>query len=67
MAFDYIAVEVYYDHVINGHGIIVNSAGLDYDETCLAVDAGDIAPGEYDESVLDEVKVSTKYFFFEFF
>ena len=55
------------DHVFGLHLIVADAAGLDDHETFLTVDARHIAPGEDDQSLLDQVQVSLEYFLFEFF
>ena len=54
------ALEVDDDDVLGGHAGVGDAAGLDGDEARLAVDAGDGAPGEDDEPVLDELEVAAE-------
>ncbi len=43
--------------------VVFDTAGLDDNESFLAVDAGDIAPCENDEFLLNKVKVGLKKLF----
>ncbi len=63
-AFDHVAVEVDHYHVFSLHFIVVHTAGFDYDEFCLRIYAGDIAPCVDDKTVFHEVKIGPEYFFF---
>ena len=68
VALHYLAgIEVDNHHIVDFHSVVVNAARFDYHETLLAVYTGDVAPGKYNESVFDKVKIRTENFFFQFF
>ena len=67
LPFHHLAVQIDHNHVLHGHAVIGHAGGLDDHKTALAVDAGDVAPCENDQSVLNQIEVGAKYFFFKFF
>ena len=57
-AFYYVSVEVDNGH-IDGRKIgVINTGGLDYYQPFFSVDAADITPSEYNETMLNEHHIS---------
>ena len=61
------ALEVDNNHILCLHLVVAHAAGLDDNETFLAIDTWDIAPGEDNEALLHQVQIGLEYFLFQFF
>ena len=57
IAFDHLAVQVDDHHVLCLHLVVLDARGLDDDKPRLSVDLRDVAPGEQNELVFDEIKI----------
>ena len=61
----HVAVKVDDDHVLGAHDVVLHAAGLDHHKAAGAVYGADVAPCEYDQSVLYEIEIGAQNLLFE--
>jgi hypothetical protein len=62
-AFHHPAIQVNHHHIINGHLVVRNPAGLDHHKPFFPVDATYISPGEDNQSMFNQIQVSFENIF----
>ena len=60
-------VEIDDDHVLGPHHVVGDAAGLDHDVLAVVADAADVAPGERDQAMRDQIEIRLANLFFELF
>ena len=68
VALDHLArLQINDHHVGSLHRVVAYARRFDDDQSFLAVDTRDVAPGKDDQSLPDQVQVGLEYFLFQFF